>query len=37
MIDLFRHLGIAIVQGAKFAQMGLVLWIAFRRRGAPAY
>jgi hypothetical protein len=36
MIEIARTLGFLIVQGAKFAQMALVLWIAMRGRRAYA-
>lgn len=32
MIEIARTLGFFIIQGAKFAQMALVLWIAVRGR-----
>jgi hypothetical protein len=33
MIDLLRMLGMLLIQGSKFAKMGLVLYFAFRGRG----
>lgn len=33
MIELARALGFFIIQGAKFAQLALILWLTFTRRG----
>jgi hypothetical protein len=33
MIELARALGFFIIQGAKFAQFALILWMTFTRKG----